>query len=480
MVAEYVLNPDKNQFNLEDMVLNYFGFEKKRYKELIKDKASIFDLSEAELRDYTYQDGEFTLLIQKEQEKKLTTKEVGLLEALEIPFISVLAEMEYTGVVIKESILKKLEKKLTQEVAQERETIYNLAGEEFNINSTKQLQVILFQKLLIKPIKKMKTGFSTDTYVLEKLAKNYAIAEHILNYRKYTKLINTYVTALPKLISPFTKRVHTSYNQTVASTGRLSSSNPNLQNIPVGDIGEENFGIRKAFVAPEGYDLVALDYSQVELRVLAWLSKDPVFLNAYQNDLDIHANTASLLFAKDITEIDAKERNIAKTINFSVIYGISTHALSEDLKVSYGEADNFIKTFFASYPEIKNYQQKIFDFAKKNGYVETYYDRIRYVPNINHSQFFLRARAERIAFNTVIQGTASDIIKKAMLSIHKKIMDKEIEAQMVMQVHDELVFYIPQEKTEMTKEILVKALIDVAPFEKILQVNTTKGKDWAK
>ena len=475
MVAEYLLNPDRNQFNLEDMVFNYFNHSKIKFKELTKNLNSIFEVGKEELKNYTFEDGEFTFLIYQEQQKKITSDQRNLLNDLELPFIEVLGDMENHGVFIDEAILNDLAKDLEQKAKGLEKNIHELAGEEFNVNSTKQLQKILFEKLAIKPIKKMKTGFSTDNFVLERLAFRNEIAEHILNYRKCNKLLSTYVNALPKLLSPITKRVHTNYNQTVASTGRLSSSNPNLQNIPV---GEENHGIRRAFIAPEGFNLVSLDYSQVELRVLAWLAKEETFLAAYENDLDIHKKTASLLFNKPLTDITASERNIAKTINFSVIYGVSPHALSEQLKIPYQEANSFIEVFFISYPRVREYQEEILHFARLNGFVETHYQRRRYVANISSSQFFLKARAERIAFNTVIQGTASDIIKKAMLNIHRQIKRGIIKAKMVMQVHDELVFYIEEKATEENVEKIARLLVEVPPFDRILKVGINVGKNW--
>ncbi len=477
MIAEYFLDPDKNHFNLEDMIFHYFQYQKIKFKELIKNQDSIFTIEKEALKNYTYEDGEFTFLIYQEQKKKLTEAQLELFNNVDIPFIEVLGDMEIRGVLIDEKVLQSLQENLSKKIVQEEKRIYALVGEEFNINSTKQLQKILFEKLAIKPIKKMKTGFSTDNYVLEKLAPNYVIATFILNYRKFNKLLSTYVLALPKLISPITGRVHTSYNQAVAATGRLSSNNPNLQNIP---IGKESAGIRKAFIAPHGFTLVSIDYSQVELRILAWLAKDESFLEAYQKKIDIHQKTASLLFGKNVEEIGLEERTIAKTINFSVIYGISAHALSEDLKVSYQEANEFIKIFFASYPKVKTYQEKILTFARENGFVETYYKRKRWVKDILSSQFFVKARAERIAFNSVIQGTASDIIKKAMLNLQEKIKANTISAQMVMQVHDELVFYIAENEVEENVDKITKTLTNIKPFHEILEVNVMKGKNWEK
>ncbi len=479
MLFEYLADPDRNAFKLSDLVKKYFQVEKQSYNEMAKGYSDITSIPPDTLRVYTHEDGEYTYLIYEEQLKHPLSKvEEKLYRELELSLLKVLGEMELTGVVLDTKHLANLEKILSSSLNNLKKDIHRLAGESFNINSTKELQRILFEKLRIDPVKKTKTGFSTDSFVLEKLSRLHPIAESLVQYRKTIKLLNTYVETLPQLVHPITGRLHTHYNQSVAVTGRLSSNNPNLQNIPVSD-GTQ--GIRYAFIAPPGHDLVKTDYSQVELRIVAYLSQDPQLLKAYEEDYDIHSLTAHLIFGKPIEEILLEERNIAKTINFSVIYGISAFSLSEELKISREEAQFFIDNYFKSYAGVKGYQNQVLDTAQGQGWVETYYGRKRYVREINSNNYLYRSRAERIAFNTIIQGTASDIIKKAMVNI-QTLLEKNKEystIKMVMQVHDELVFYVPEEITEKVTSILEKELTQIPPFDKILSVNTKVGKHWS-
>lgn len=476
MIYEYLVDPDRNAFKLSDLVLRYFQIEKPSYQQMAKGYADIYAIPDEVLAEYTFQDGEYTYRIYQEQMKRsLPEKSTELFYQLELPLLVVLAKMELAGVLVNAKHLKKIEKLLTQSLGFLEQEIYRLAGEEFNINSTKKLQDILFVKLGIDPIKKTKTGLSTDNYVLERLARYYPIADSLVSYRKTTKLLSTYVLTLPELIHPKTKRIHTNYNQSVAATGRLSSTNPNLQNIPV---GEDSQGIRHAFIAPLGADIVKIDYSQVELRVVAYLAQDERLLTAYKNNEDIHRLTAHLIFAKPQKEVTPEERNIAKTINFSVIYGISPFSLSEDLGVTREDAKQFIESYFANYSGVRDYQAQILKDARKNMSVETYYGRKRMIREINASNFNYRSRAERIAFNTVIQGTASDIIKKAMVNIDAKLGGTP-GFEMIMQVHDELVFYIEEDLTEKLIPILEQELTNIKPFDKLLTVNTKISKHWS-
>ena len=481
MIFEHMLSPDNNKIKLDDLIENYLNFcEKISYQEMTKGKESILKVEEKKLKEYTFQDGEGTYLIYKEQllKWKENSLEKAVFYELDLPFVSVLSRMEREGVVIDIDLFKGLEALLLQLIEVDKKNIYTLTKEEFNINSPKQLQEVLFEKIGIKSSKKTKTGLlSTDSRVLEKLAKQHEEVAFILKYRKKSKLLSTYVQALPKLLNLVTKKIHTGYNQAVTATGRLSSNNPNLQNIP---IGKDSFGIRKGFVAPKGYKFVSLDYSQVELRILAYLSKDEKLLATYKEKKDIHLETAGIIFNKLIEDVSLEERNVAKTINFSVIYGVSAYSLAESLSISNQEAKFFIDTYFLSYSKVKIYMNKILEKARESLFVSTYYGRKRWVPFINSSQYLIRTRWERIAFNTIIQGTASDIIKKAMINIDKKIEANEIKAKLVMQVHDELVFYIKEEDVVKAVSSIEKELINIEPFANILEVTTNIGDNWEK
>ena len=478
ILREYLIDTNRLSYKLESLIRDYFGVEKKTYKELEKDYKNIFDIPASDLESYTFEDGEYTLDIYSAQNKKISQTEVKLYREIEMPLIKVLAAMETRGVVIDEKYLKFLADETHTKFDQVEAEIIELAGEDFNINSTKQLQYILFDKLGIAPIKKIKTGYSTDSSVLEKLSRVHPIAEKLVKHRQLSKLLNTYIEVLPKLVHPLTHRLHTNYSQTVAATGRLSSNHPNLQNIPIKDA--EGRKIRRAFIAPPGYKVVSIDYSQVELRILAKMARDQKLLAIYQHDKDIHLQTASLIFGEEENKITADKRNIAKTINFSVMYGISAYALSDELGVSMKEAKMFIDLYFQNYPGVSQYIQTVIKQAEASGYVTTYYGRRRNIDGLHASQKFIRARARRIAFNSVIQGTASDVIKIAMLNIENDTITGSLDVEMVMQVHDELIFYI---KESLVNEMIPKIethLIQVKPFDDILQVNVAIDSHWGK
>jgi DNA polymerase-1 len=478
MLAAYLTDGNRAGYNLESLVESYFGYAKKTYSETFGKNTDLLEVEPSILETYTYEDGEYTWKLYEKLLGAVTGKEKQFFETIEMPMIPVLSKMERTGVILDTSLLKKLSGEMKDELEGLEKNIHSEAGEEFNINSTKQLQEILFVKKGIKPIKKNKTGFSTDVEVLEKLAPNHSIANYLLRYRLLTKLKSTYIDALPELISPISGRVHTSYNQAVAATGRLSSQNPNLQNIPIKE--KEGRAIRRAFTAPPGLLLASFDYSQVELRILAYLSKDERLVQAYAQGRDIHRETASLLFGKKDDAIDDDERRIAKTINFSVIYGISAFSLGEQLGLPTREAQSFIDAYFAGYPGVRKMIDDVVATAKENSYVETFYGRKRPVPEINGANHNIRMHAERLAFNTVIQGTASDIIKIAMIEIHNQIEAKKIKATMVMQVHDELVFYLKPDDLMDQGPTIVHLMKNIQPFDKILDVSFKSGLNWEK
>ena len=478
MIYEYLLNAGYSRLKLEDLATAYLDYQAINYDELTKEEPDITLLDSEKLKEYSLQDSEMTALIYNEQREMAQT---DIFRKIEMPLITVLAEIELNGVCIDINYLKQLEEEYKKRLDESEKNIFGLAGEKFNIGSTKQLKEILFDKLDIAPLKKKKTGYSTDHSVLEKLAKTHPIAVELLTYRKYDKLLNTYVKTLPTLVHHKTKRIHTSYNQAITATGRLSSNKPNLQNIPVKM--EDGQGLRRAFVAPKGMEeikFVSIDYSQVELRILAYLSEDKTLCEAYRQDKDIHKKTASLLFGKEEEEIKDEERNIAKTINFSILYGTSAHSLANALSISYEDAKRFIEAYRRSYPGVIEYMEKKLEQARENGYVSTYFGRKRSVKGIVSENFQIRSRDERIAFNTIIQGTASDIIKMAMIKINESIDHLQWPCKMVMQVHDELVFYIPTAQIENIVPKLIAKMIKVPPFHQILKVQATIGDYWKK
>lgn len=473
MLAAYLIDPLKTHYNLESLVNDYFQIIKKSYKEMAGSAEDIYRIDPGVLKEYAYSDGEYTWRLYEKLSVQIEPQKNVFFEQ-EIELVKILAMMERRGVQIDGQFLKEYDVVLKKELEDIEKQIYTIAGEAFNINSTKQLQKILFEKMGIKPVRKTKTGYSTDMKVLEKLSGRHPVAELLVGYRNTAKLRNTYVKALPKLIHPHTGRIHTNYNQAVTATGRLSSTNPNLQNIPVKK--HNGRSIRAAFTVPEGYEIAALDYSQVELRVLAYLSKDEMLLKAYENGEDIHKTTASLLFA-DGKKVTDSQRAMAKIINFSVIYGISPWALADQLKISQEKARRFIDGYFRSYSGVSAYTKQILKEAYDNGYVKTHYGRMRPLPDIRSENKNIRAHAERAAFNTVIQGTAADIIKRAMIRVHEAVSQGEIKADMVMQVHDELVFYI-REGDQKTADRLAVLMRSIKPFDKILEVSMSVGKNW--
>ncbi|HPF06567.1 MAG TPA: DNA polymerase, partial [Spirochaetota bacterium] len=354
--------------------------------------------------------------------------------------------------------------------------IYSLAGQEFNINSTRELSSILFDKLGLKTVKKTKTGFSTDIQVLETLQGTHKIIDHLINYRTLSKLQSTYIETLPKLISPATGRIHTSYNQTVAATGRLSSSDPNLQNIPVRD----EFGrqLRKGFVPEKGFIMMSADYSQIELRLAAHYSNDDNMLAAFRDGIDIHNMTASSVFGVPFDRITPDMRRQAKIINFATIYGVSPYGLSQQAEISMKDAAEFIKKYFETYPGFKNYIDKTIDFAKKNGYVTTLMGRRRPVPEINSDTVFRREGAERVAINTPLQGTSADMIKIAMINISSELSGKKMKSRMIMQVHDELVFEVFEDELDAMKKLVKEQMESAIPLNVPVVVEIGTGNNW--
>ena len=402
-----------------------------------------------------------------------------VLNEIEMPLIEILSSMEIKGIKIDPEYFSNYEKELGDLIEKLQEKIYEEAGEEFNINSPKQLAEILFFKLNLPPVKKTKTGLSTDEEVLEKLKADGAeIAKAILEYRKLAKLKNTYVDAIPKLRDE-KDRVHTTFNQIGTTTGRLSSSDPNLQNIPVKT--DEGIKIRQGFVAEKNSVLMGIDYSQIELRVLAQLSGDENLREAYQNSMDLHSLTARKIFElSDEEEVSREERIIAKTINFSIIYGKTAFGLAKELGISQKEASEYIDRYFNQYPKVKGFEKEIVEFTEKHGYTETFFGRRRLIDGINSKNKNIKSQAERMAVNSVIQGTAAEIIKKVMIEIYKYIKDRD-GISLLLQVHDELIFEIEKEKLEMYREDIEKIMRESVKFDSVpLEINTNLGVNWAE
>ena len=402
-----------------------------------------------------------------------------VLNEIEMPLIEILSSMEIKGIKIDPEYFSNYEKELGDLIEKLQEKIYEEAGEEFNINSPKQLAEILFFKLNLPPVKKTKTGLSTDEEVLEKLKADGAeIAKAILEYRKLAKLKNTYVDAIPKLRDE-KDRVHTTFNQIGTTTGRLSSSDPNLQNIPVKT--DEGIKIRQGFVAEKNSVLMGIDYSQIELRVLAQLSGDENLREAYQNSMDLHSLTARKIFElSDEEEVSREQRIIAKTINFSIIYGKTAFGLAKELGISQKEASEYIDRYFNQYPKVKGFEKEIVEFTEKHSYTETFFGRRRLIDGINSKNKNIKSQAERMAVNSVIQGTAAEIIKKVMIEIYKYIKDRD-GISLLLQVHDELIFEIEKEKLEMYREDIEKIMRESVKFDSVpLEINTNIGVNWAE
>jgi DNA polymerase-1 len=477
MVASYLLDPTKRSHSLEAIAQEYLGHQMITYKEVTEKGQGFQKVDLQQAMQYSGEDADVTFLLAEMLMKKLD--EEGLKELffqIELPLVEVLAEMELWGVKIDPELLHNLSKELEARLWNLQKSVFDIVGEEFNINSTQQLGKILFEKLKLPVIKKTKTGYSTDVGVLQELAKDHELPRVVLDYRSLTKLKSTYVDALPKLIDPSTGRVHTSYNQTVTATGRLSSSNPNLQNIPIRT--EDGRRIREAFVPEDNWLLISADYSQIELRILAHLSRDTTLIEAFQEDEDIHARTASEIFGLTPDKITPQMRREAKVINFGIIYGMSPYGLANELGVEPKVAAAYIDEYFKRYQGVKTYLDGILTEAKKNGYVTTLYNRRRYLPEIKSSNRAARQFAERTAINTPIQGTAADLIKIAMNRIYRRIRDENLKAKLIMQVHDELVLEAPTDEAEQVQRMVKEEMEGVIDMVVSLKVSVARGKNW--
>jgi DNA polymerase-1 len=480
ILASYLLNPNRTNHSLEDVTMDYLSQKKMSFREVIgKGRRDFSEVPVESASRYSGEDSAVTLLLRKRLEPELEKEGLsGLFRDLEMPLIDVLADMETEGIKIDLSLMRSLSEKLGSEMESLEKRIYFIAGDEFNINSPKQLQEILFEKLGLRTIKKTKTGFSTAVDVLEQLSYEHELPGEILEYRMLSKLRNTYVEALPKIVNPATGRLHTSFNQTITATGRLSSSEPNLQNIPVrGSWGRR---IREAFVAEGSNVLISSDYSQIELRVLAHLSGDRGLIEVFLGDGDIHTRTASELFGLSPDRVDAEMRRRAKTVNFGIVYGISPFGLSRQLGITAKEAKHYIDTYFERHGGVRTYFDSQIKDATDKGYVCTVLNRKRAIPELRSRNRNTRQLGERMAMNTPIQGSAADIIKVSMLNIWKRLSKEGFKARMLLQVHDELLFESPQgEKSALqalVKEEMENALKICVP----LKVDIGSGRNWAE
>lgn len=485
MVAHYLLNPSKLRHNLGELAMEYLNYKMTSIRELIgegKREISMKEVPLADISKYACEDAVVTLRLKKIFEPQLHEKGLNaLFHDMEIPLIDVLAAMEYTGVAVDEELLRDMGKEFQSRLEQITGRIYALAGEEFNINSPKALGVILFEKLKLPVKRKTKTGYSTDADVLTALAKIHELPREVVNYRQLAKLKSTYIDVLPHLINPKTGRIHTSFNQTVTATGRLSSSEPNLQNIPVKtELGRQ---IREAFIPrkdADAYLLLGADYSQIELRILAHLSQDHTLLHAFKHDMDIHSYTAGLVYGADPEAVTEDMRRKAKIVNFGIVYGMSPYGLAQDLGVSDAEAKAFIDEYFKRYPGVYEYIQNTIQKARHDKYVTTIFHRRRYIPEIASANFAIRSFSERTAINTPIQGSAADIIKLAMIALHKEILREGFASRMLLQIHDELIFEVPQREIDRFRPVVKRLMEGVVHLDVPIKVDINAGKSWAE
>ncbi|PEQ96866.1 DNA polymerase I [Bacillus sp. AFS006103] len=478
LMASYIINPSEN---IEDLaaITKRFDLHNIQSDESFYGKGAKRKVpEEAKLAEHLVRKSLAMSDIKEKLEDELRKNEqYELFTELEMPLSLILADMESCGIKVEQERLQKMGKELNDRLVEIEERICELAGEKFNINSPKQLGVILFEKLNLSSVKKTKTGYSTSADVLEKLADDHEIIEHILLYRQLGKLQSTYIEGLLKVINPKTGKVHTRYQQTLTATGRLSSIDPNLQNIPIRL--EEGRKIRQAFVpSEEGWIIFAADYSQIELRVLADIAGDEKLIQAFKEDMDIHTKTAMEVFHVSEEEVTSNMRRQAKAVNFGIVYGISDYGLSQSLGISRKEAGQFINRYLDTYPGVKEYMDDIIHSAKQKGYVSTLMQRRRYLPEITARNFNIRSFAERTAMNTPIQGSAADIIKKAMIDMDDALKDKGLKTRLLLQVHDELIFEAPEDELEILKKLVPNVMENALELKVPLKVDFAYGPTW--
>ncbi len=485
MIGSYLINPSWRQHNLDKLALEYLRFKKIATEQLLgkKDPTTMDLIPMENVAEYATEDADITFRLYTTLSKELDTRNLHkLFEEIEMPLVKILVDMQMTGIRIDTERLKALSEILDQKIKEVTEEIYIMADEEFNINSTQQLSEILFNKLNypVKGIKKTKSGYSTAEGELRKLASQGGLFQElpmkILEYRGLTKLQNTYVLTLPAMENPQTGRIHSSFNQTVTETGRLSSSDPNLQNIPVRtELGRE---IRRAFIPSEGNIMVSADYSQMELRILAHIARDQAMLDAFRNDLDIHAATASKLFNVPVENVSPEQRRRAKMVNFGIDYGMTPYGLSDRLGISLAEARDYINRYLAQFSGVARYIEDIKKHVSREGWVETLLGRRRPIPLAKAKSKFVREGAFRQAINMPIQGTSADIIKIAMINIFNNLAQTGLKSKMILQVHDELIFDVPAGEEKQVMKLIKQEMENAWPLDIPLKVDVRSGANW--
>ena len=482
MLESYVLNSTATRHNLNAVAKRYLNLDTTSYEDVAGKGAKQIGFNQVNLEDaihYAAEDADVSFQLHQTLHPKLMAINslAKLYTNIEVPLLKVLQTIERNGVLIDESMLQKQSDQFAITLKELESKAYSLAGAEFNLNSPKQLQEILYDKLSLPILKKTPKGQpSTAESVLQRLAEDFPIVQTILNYRTTAKLKTTYTDKLPLMINQDTGRVHTSYHQAVTATGRLSSSDPNLQNIPIRTA--EGRRIRQAFIAPSGFQILAADYSQIELRIMAHNSQDPGLLDAFQAGLDIHQATAAEIFAVDLQSVSAEQRRSAKAINFGLIYGMSAFGLTRQLGITRGDAQEYIELYFARYPKVKEYMDAIRNQARESGFVETVFGRRLYLPDIDSRNYQRRQYAERSAINAPMQGTAADIIKKAMIDLQQRLVAESINAKIIMQVHDELVLEVEDSSVGAVSELVTEAMGKAADLDVALKVDLGVGENW--
>ncbi len=484
-VAAYDLNPSGGKQKIEELAVTYLNLDIHAFetdeKQEQETQMTLFATAPEEKEEDLGQKEAFVayvigkskpVLLQKLEEDEM----LSLFQEVEMPLVCVLGEMQYNGMKVNREVLNQFGDEMKQKIEELTKEIYEQCGEEFNINSTQQLGKILFEKLKLPVYKKNKTGYATDVEVLEKLKKEHPVIESILEYRRVMKLNSTYVDGLIPCINPETGRIHSSFHQTITATGRISSTEPNLQNIPTRE--ELGKNIRKAFVPEEGYVYIDADYSQIELRVLAHISEDETMIQAFLHGEDIHKQAASKVLGIPIEEVTKEQRSSAKAVNFGIVYGISDYGLSEQLGIPVKEAKKYIEQYLEKYTGIQKFMEDIVEVAKEKGYVETMFHRRRYIPELKSNNYMVRQFGARAAMNTPIQGTAADIMKLAMIHVYQELKEKKMDAKLILQVHDELMIECRESQKEEVKEILKKSMENVILLKVPLEADLSEANSW--
>ena len=479
-LAAYILNPTESKYNLEKLAIDYLKLDINEYNKKEEKQINLFEAQENKTENEIETNCMYVYTIynvyEKTMEKLKETNQLDLFNNIEMPLVKVLADMQYIGIYVDKNELVEFGNTLKNEIEKLTGEIYKLAGEEFNINSTKQLGIILFEKMKLPVVKKTKSGYSTDVEVLEKLKNENEIVSKILDYRQLVKLNSTYVEGLIPYINDKDNRIHSYFHQTVTATGRISSSEPNLQNIPTRfDLGKQ---IRKVFKPKEGYVFVDADYSQIELRVLAHIADDEHMIEAFNNNEDIHRQTASKVFDIPMEEVTSKQRSDAKAVNFGIVYGISDFGLGEQLGISRKQAKLYIEQYLDKYQKIKEFMENIKESAKKEGYVETLFNRRRYIPEMNSNNYMVRQFGARVAMNTPIQGTAADIMKIAMIKLFNELKERKLESNILLQIHDELLLEVKKEEKDEVEKLLKDSMEGAMQLKVPLKVELSEADNW--